>query len=211
MHTVHRTVIAAPVETVFALARDVEGWPDLLPDYRWCRVLERAPQRLVFAMGGRIRGWPARWVAVQEADPARGRITFRHIGGLTTGMRVEWRLAPAGSAVAVEIVHDLVLRWPLVGRWVSDLIVGPIFIDHIARRTLAAVKARAEALARRAPDGASTAANARPPGGRRAGDEASPLASSVPRQAPGPQQACPPGSHQASPPRPPGTMGPTGG
>ncbi len=150
MRTVHRAVIAAPVETVFALARDVEGWPRLLPDYRWCRVLERAPGRLVFAMGGRIRGWPARWVAVQDADPAHGRITFRHIGGLTTGMHVVWRLAPVGSTVEVEIVHDLVLRWPVIGRWVCDLIVGPIFIDHIARKTLAAVKARAEAMAARA-------------------------------------------------------------
>jgi ribosome-associated toxin RatA of RatAB toxin-antitoxin module len=147
MRTTHRAVIAAPFETVFHLARDVEAWTSLLPDYRWCRVLERAPGRLVFAMGGRIRGWPARWVAVQEADLARGRIAFRHIAGLTAGMRVEWRLARAGGAVEVEIVHDLVLRWPLVGRWVSDLIVGPVFIDHIARRTLAAVKARAEAMA----------------------------------------------------------------
>lgn len=147
MRMAHRTTIAAPFEAVFALAQDVEAWTALLPEYRWCRVLERTPGRLVFAMGGRVRGWPARWVAVQEADPARGRITFRHVGGLTTGMWVEWRLARAGRAVEVEIVHDLVLQWPLVGRWVSDRIVGPIFIDHIARRTLAAVKARAEAAA----------------------------------------------------------------
>ncbi|MDR7482665.1 MAG: SRPBCC family protein [Armatimonadota bacterium] len=147
MRLTHRIVIAAPFEAVFALARDVEAWTTLLPEYRWCRVLERAPGRLVFAMGGWVRGWPARWLAVQETDPAHGRITFRHIGGLTTGMHVEWRLARAGDAVRVEIVHDLVLRWPLVGRWVSDRIVGPLFIDHIARRTLAAVKARAEAAA----------------------------------------------------------------
>lgn len=144
MHLVHRTYIAAPCEAVFALARDIEAWPSLLRDYRWCRILERAPGRVTFSMGGWIRGWPARWTAVQEARPAHQRILFRHVGGVTTGMTVEWQFSPQGDGVDVALVHDLVMRWPLVGRWIGDWIVGPVFIDHIARRTLAAVKARAE-------------------------------------------------------------------
>jgi hypothetical protein len=95
-------------------------------------------------MGGRIRGWPARWVAVQDVAPDGSRLTFRHIGGLTAGMRVEWRFLPVADGVAIELTHDLLLRWPLVGRLAGDLIVGPLFIEHIARRTLAAVKAAAE-------------------------------------------------------------------
>ncbi len=145
MHTVHRARIAAPLAAVFTLTRDVEAWPALLRDYRWCRILERTPERLVFAMGGWIRGWPARWTAVQEPRPEERRITFRHIKGITKGMEVEWRFEPAGDAVEVALVHDLVMRWPLVGRLVSDFIVGPIFIDYIARKTLRAVKTRAEA------------------------------------------------------------------
>ncbi|MBI3998893.1 MAG: SRPBCC family protein [Armatimonadetes bacterium] len=147
MHMVHHARIAAPFEAVFALASDVEAWPAVLRDYRWCRVLERSPQRLVFAMGGRIRGWPARWVAVQEPRPEERRIVFRHTGGITRGMTVEWRFAASGGALDVTIIHDLVMRWPVVGRLVSDVIVGPVFIDYIARKTLAAVKARAEAVA----------------------------------------------------------------
>ncbi len=145
MHTVHRTRIAAPFEAVFALARDVESWPRLLRAYRWCRVLERTPDRLVFAMGGWIRGWPTRWIAVQEPRPNEHRISFRHLRGITRGMEVEWRFTSDGNAVEVELVHDLVMRWPLIGRLVGDLIVGPIFIDFIARKTLTAVKAQAEA------------------------------------------------------------------
>lgn len=144
MHLTHRVRIAAPPSTVFALARDVEAWPRLLPAYRWCRVLERGPGRLVFAMGGWVRGWPARWVAIQESRPEERRIVFRHIGGITRGMEVEWRFVPDGEGVEVVLVHHLVMRWPLVGRLVSDLIVGPIFLDFIARRTLQAVKAAAE-------------------------------------------------------------------
>ena len=144
MHLYHRVHIDAPYETVFALAQDVEGWLRLLRDYRWCRVLERDGTRMVFAMGGWIRGWPGRWTAVQEALPAERRLRFRHIRGITRGMDVEWRFAPAGETVNVELVHDLTMRWPLVGRMVGDWIVGPIFVDHITRRTLGAVKAEAE-------------------------------------------------------------------
>ncbi len=144
MHTVHRARIAAPFPRVFALARDVEAWPRLLRDYRWCRVIERGPDRLVFTMGGWIRGWPARWTAVQESRPNERRITFRHLRGVTRGMAVEWRFVPDGNSVEIELVHDLVMRWPLIGSLVGDRIVGPIFIDFIARRTLQAVKAEAE-------------------------------------------------------------------
>lgn len=147
MHTVHRTRIAAPLDTVYALARNVEAWPALVRDYRWCRVLERTPDRLVFTMRGWVRGWPARWTAVQEPHPDERRITFRHIKGLTTGMAVEWHFTEAGDGVEVTLVHDLVMRWPLIGRLVSDLVIGPIYIDYIARKTLGAVKARAEGAA----------------------------------------------------------------
>ena len=147
MHTVHHTRIVAPLHVVFAIARDVESWPDLLPQYRWCRVLERGPERLTFSMGGWIRGWPARWTAVQELRPGEHRITFRHIQGITAGMQAEWRFTSAGGGVDVELVHEFVMRWPLIGRAVGDLIVGPVFIDWIARKTLQAVKRRAEATA----------------------------------------------------------------
>jgi hypothetical protein len=60
-------------------------------------------------------------------------------------MEVEWRFDLSHNGVDIELVHDLVMRWPLFGRLVGDRIVGPIFIDHIARRTLQAVGAAAEA------------------------------------------------------------------
>jgi ribosome-associated toxin RatA of RatAB toxin-antitoxin module len=147
MHLYHRVHVDAPYETVFALARDVEGWTRLLRDYRWCRVIERTGSKMVFAMGGWIRGWPGRWTAVQDAMPDQRRLRFRHIRGITKGMDVEWRFEPAGSSVHVELVHDLTMGWPLIGRWVGDWIVGPIFVDHITQRTLRAVKAEAERLA----------------------------------------------------------------
>lgn len=65
-------------------------------------------------------------------------------------MEVEWRFEPlcepsgdgsAGrDATLVTIRHDLSLRWPLIGPWVADHLIGPRFIDYIATRTLARIK-----------------------------------------------------------------------
>lgn len=141
MRTTHETVVRSAPEAIFALAADVERWPQLHPAYRWCRVLERTPNTVLFEMGGRIRGWPARWRARQERFPEQRRILFHHLGGLTRGMVVEWRLRPEADALThLRIDHEFVLSWPLVGRFVSDVIIGPVFIDWIARATLRGVK-----------------------------------------------------------------------
>lgn len=144
MYTRHEALVSAAPDTIFALAADVERWPALHRAYRWCRVLARTPDGLVFEMAGRIRGWPARWTAVQERQPAARRLVFRHTKGITTGMWVAWSLHPQRGGTTITIEHQLVMRWPLVGRAISDLIVGPIFIDWIARQTLAAIKQAAE-------------------------------------------------------------------
>ena len=144
MYTRHETLVHASPETVFSLASDVTQWPSLHRAYRWCRVLAHTPDGLVFEMAGRIRGWPARWTAVEERQPAARRLVFRHIRGVTAGMRVTWSLAPQRGGTAVAIEHELVMRWPLIGRQVSDWIVGPVFINWIARETLAAIKRASE-------------------------------------------------------------------
>src|SRR5437870_12133994 len=41
MLTVDCISIHAPLERVFDVAQDVEGWPEILPHYRWVRFLER--------------------------------------------------------------------------------------------------------------------------------------------------------------------------
>ncbi|HEY6110507.1 MAG TPA: SRPBCC family protein, partial [Gemmatimonadales bacterium] len=133
MRTIDRIVIKAPLARVFALARDVERWPELLPHYRWVRMLERR------ADGGRVEmaAWrpfgppplryPTWWVSEMEVNPDRAMIRYRHVAGITTGMDVRWQLAEAGERgdIAVEIVHEWAgPGWPLVGRLAADTVIG---------------------------------------------------------------------------------------
>ena len=59
-------------------------------------------------------------------------------------MQVAWRLDESDDGVEVSIEHDLRLRWPLIGEWVASRIIGPQFVEAIARRTLYRVKQLAE-------------------------------------------------------------------
>ena len=151
MHTIDRITIRAPLERVFGFARDVERWPEILPHYRWVRMLERR------ADGGRVEmaAWrpfgplplryPAWWVSEMRIEPGARIIRYRHVRGITTGMDVRWSLTENGGGVDVEIAHDWAgPSWPLIGRLVADLVIGPVFVHGIASRTLAGIRRRAE-------------------------------------------------------------------
>jgi ribosome-associated toxin RatA of RatAB toxin-antitoxin module len=140
-----RVRIAAPYERVFSLAAEVERWPQLLPHYRYVRRLPAPGNERRFAMGARRGRIPVRWEAVQRPLPGERRIEFTHTGGVTRGMEVAWRFEPAGEGWQVSIHHELELGWPMVGGFVAERIIGPQFIDAIARRTLRRIKVLAEA------------------------------------------------------------------
>ena len=152
MQTIDRITIRAPIDRVFAVARDVERWPDILPHYRWVRMVERRPDggRVEMAawrpFGPRPLRYPAWWISEMRVSPEDWVIRYRHVAGITTGMDVRWALQDTAAGVAVEILHQWMgPSWPLIGRLTADLVIGPVFVRGIASRTLAGIRRRAEA------------------------------------------------------------------
>jgi uncharacterized membrane protein len=137
--------IDAPLERIFPLAAEVERWPERLPHYRYVRRLPAADGERRFAMGARRGPIPVRWEAIQRPLPAERRIEFTHTGGVTRGMQVAWHFEPQDGGWEVSIEHELELAWPLIGGFAAERVVGPQFVEAIARRTLRRVKAMAEA------------------------------------------------------------------
>ena len=150
MIQVDRREVRAPLARVFDCAADVERWPEWLEHYRWVRFLERRADGGVVEMAawrrfGPVR-WPTWWVSEMRIDPDAPVVRYRHVRGITRGMDVEWSFVPgAGDGVAVTITHRWGgPPWPLVGRAVAGLVIGPVFIHAIARRTLAGIGRVAE-------------------------------------------------------------------
>lgn len=140
--------IAAPADAIYQLAAATERWPELLPHYRFVRILdERGPMRVV-EMGAWRDVFPIRWVAEQVNDPARPHIRFRHVRGWTRGMDVEWLFTPlAPDRTRVTIVHRLQFQFPVAAEWLGRHVVGNYFIYGVATRTLARMKQLAERVA----------------------------------------------------------------
>jgi ribosome-associated toxin RatA of RatAB toxin-antitoxin module len=150
METIDEQLVKAPWRTIFSLAKKVEDWPAHLPHYRYVKFRERATDG-----GGIVEmsadrpfgplGWPTWWLSEMSVDEGAPAIRFRHIGGITKGMDVEWTFRAAPGGTHVKIVH----AWdgphlPLVGIPAATLVIGPVFIHGIASRTLAGLAAAAE-------------------------------------------------------------------
>ncbi len=130
---------------IFQLAADIQDWPALLPHYRYMHIRERSERHKQADYGASRDGIPVKWSARQELFPETNRITFVHTAGLTKGMWVEWRLDKRPDGVRVSIRHKLSYRAPLVGPLFAKYIVGRLFVENIAGKTLRCIKTKVEA------------------------------------------------------------------
>ena len=164
MHSEIAIRIAAPPDLVFALARDVERWADLLPHYtRSVAVHRRSDGSLVadfVAHRPLIRflglGLPVTWRSRTWSEPATRRLRFAHVAGATRGMDVTWRIEgePHANNSTVTIEHEFAPRLPGFAAFVDRFFTRPI-----AGRTLATFKALAEAVHEASQSGAATPTN----------------------------------------------------
>lgn len=149
MRTVDRREMNAPLERVFRAAMNVEQWPILLPHYRWVRMLERRENGGLVEMAawrpfGRLK-YPTWWVSEMSIDHAAPAVHYRHVRGITRGMDVVWQLKPSAGGTEVTIVHEWSgPAWPIVGRAAASWVIGPVFIQGIASRTLAGIARHVE-------------------------------------------------------------------
>jgi len=158
MTTVDDRVVGAPLPIIFALAADVERWPDHLDHYRYVRFHERRRDGggLVEMSANRPFGaakWPTKWTSLMSVTRPGGTappsIRFRHVRGVTTGMDVEWTFEKKGDATLVRILHVWNgPKWPLIGEVAARGVIGPVFVHGIASRTLAGLARAAERMSR---------------------------------------------------------------
>ena len=140
MLTENNIIINAPIEKIFDMAEDVLRWPDILPHYRWVKLISHGDGFRVVEMAAHRDGLPVKWTSIQEPVREKWRIIFRHVKGPTTGMYVEWNMREDIDGVHVRITHEFDPPWPLIGPFLAKHIVGGFFVHNIAGKTLATIK-----------------------------------------------------------------------
>ncbi len=152
METTNTILISAEPHVVYDLASRVEDWGEMLPHYRYVRLLHREGPRKWVEMSAWRDFVPVTWTAICTLQPGAGdevgTIHFRHIRGLVRGMEVEWWFEPRpGGQVLVGISHyldDAPFPTRILGPRLLERIVGRGFVGNIAGKTLKRMKYLAE-------------------------------------------------------------------
>ncbi|MFN7018775.1 MAG: type II toxin-antitoxin system RatA family toxin [Fimbriimonadales bacterium] len=144
------TVIHAPLETVYAVARDVEAFPQFMPDVRSVKILEKSED------GSRtLTEWVAyasqlklqvKWTEEDLWDDASHTCRFRQVKGDYDQMEGLWEFLPHPEGTLFRSVLDYELRVPLLGAIVQKVVHHLVTLN--LKGILEGVKARAEAMAR---------------------------------------------------------------
>src|SRR5262245_21527985 len=101
----HPIVINRPLKEVYALAEQVERYPEFLPGYIESRIIGRDGQRILLARKAKIDNTLHAWMSWATFEPPH-TIHFEHAEGPLKGMQVFWQfLEIAPFETELVIVH----------------------------------------------------------------------------------------------------------
>lgn len=140
----HSAVIERSLSDVYALARQVERYPEFLPGYLESRILKYEEDRILLQrkalVNGELKEWKS-WVSFQENET----ISFKHVEGPLTGMRVHWQFkALSPHHTELVMVHLFEIRQPVGLGWFYERFVYKPKLDALAASVVEAFKKACE-------------------------------------------------------------------
>jgi ribosome-associated toxin RatA of RatAB toxin-antitoxin module len=137
---------ASPAE-VYAIARDVERFPDFMPEVQRITVLEADPdgKRQVVEWVGLIPAFKltVKWTEEDLWDDVARTCHFTQVKGDFNEYSGSWHFRPEGSGTQFDSSVNYVLEIPTIGPLIRG-VVKKIMTDNVTRLQVA-VKKRAEA------------------------------------------------------------------
>lgn len=144
MPTVETSVlIPAPLEKVYAIARDTASYPEYMKEVQSITIVEDDGVKVVADWVGVISqfGLKVRWRQEEVWDDATHASTFRQLEGDYDRMEGTWRFTPEGDGTRFEQHLDYEYNVPTLGPLVKRV------IHSVVTKNLEAVN---EAFAKRA-------------------------------------------------------------
>src|SRR3990170_8414330 len=116
------TIIRAPLADVYRVAKDVEKFPEFMPDVQSIRVLDRSGGRVTVEWIGVMQGRKIRWVEEETWDDAAHQSAFRLVEGDFSKFEGSWcfEVVPAGTQISLALDYEMDL--PLAGALLSNLL-----------------------------------------------------------------------------------------
>lgn len=147
-HIENEVVVNAPLDRVYALAKDVESFPQFMPDVESLEVIERSDDdsRTVTRWVGVAKDFKIkiRWTEEDLWDDAAHTCRFRQVKGEYNAYSGIWSFTAEGDGQSrfkseIDYEYDIPLIGPLLKKVIERL------MRDNTQRLLEAIKSRAEA------------------------------------------------------------------
>jgi len=139
-----KVIIAAPLDQVYALARDIERFPDFMADVQDVKILEQTPQRQLSRWVGVIKEFKRtiEWTEEGFWDDAEHTCRFQQTEGDFSEYSGTWdfKQADAGTEVVLDLSYEYDI--PLIGNLIKGLLLKKM--QQNCDSMLAAIKSKAE-------------------------------------------------------------------
>lgn len=148
MSIVNSTIeINGPIDQVYALAKNVEAFPEFMPDVKSINVIERSEDgnRLVTEWVGIVKEFRTtiKWTEEDIWDDQAHTCTFTLVKGDYTKYAGKWTFTDLGGKTRFDSEIEVEYDVPLVGALIKGIIAKKMKenVDNM----LAAIKGRVEA------------------------------------------------------------------
>jgi ribosome-associated toxin RatA of RatAB toxin-antitoxin module len=135
-------VIDAPAARVYALAKDIERFPDFLPNVQQVTVVEREGSRVVSEWAGLVPEFrrTIRWVEEDVWDDAALACRFRCLSGDWDRYEGTWTFTLEDGRARVSLAISYDYNVPLIGPLIKQLLCK--LVARNAEETLAGLQRR---------------------------------------------------------------------
>jgi ribosome-associated toxin RatA of RatAB toxin-antitoxin module len=116
--------IPASPEAVYAVAKDIEKFPEYMPDVESLKIVQRDGPRLISEWVGRVEQFNRliRWTEEDLWNDEKRRCDFHAIAGDWEHYEGVWTFTPSGDGTRVELTLEFAFNIPLIGPLIQGVL-----------------------------------------------------------------------------------------
>lgn len=116
--------VNAPVEVVYATAKEIERFPEWMPDVESVEILSREGNRVTSRWVGKVQELrrTIKWTEEDVWDDAAHTCRFRTLEGDWDKYEGDWRFIPDGDGTRIELDLDFNVNVPLIGALIMGVV-----------------------------------------------------------------------------------------
>ena len=138
------TIINAPVERVYEIARDIERFPEFMDDVDEVEILEQTDERQVSRWAAAVKEFnrQIKWTEEDFWSAEDRTCEFAMLEGDFSEYSGTWRFEPEGEGTRATLVVNYAYNVPLIGALIQKVLQKKM--QENCDSMLAAIKAEAE-------------------------------------------------------------------